>query len=298
MRILLLGATGQVGQALGPALRALGPVIAPARSETGGDLADPEALGARVDAERPDLIVNAAAYTAVDRAEAEPALAQTVNALAPQALARAAARCGAWLVHYSTDYVFDGSGQRPWRESDMPSPLSVYGRTKWAGEQAVAAEHDRCLVFRTSWVHGPHGGNFIRTLLRLAAERDRLEVVADQVGAPTSARLIAQVTLEAVQRVRQAPHLAGLYHLAAAGETSWHGYAREVLSLAQALGLPLRAGPDAVHPLSTTGYPTAARRPLTSRLDTRRLQQAFGLHLRPWQEGVRDTVEALSRRAP
>ena len=293
MKVLLFGVTGQVGRALVPALQALGEVHAPRRGDPGGDLSRPEEAAALVDAWRPAIVVNAAAYTAVDRAESEPALAEAVNARAPGAIAQAAARCGAWLVHYSTDYVFDGSGRAPWREADPHAPLSVYGRTKLAGEQAIVQAHPRHLILRTSWVHGPVGGNFIRTMLRLAAERDRLDVVDDQVGAPTGAPLIAQVTVAALRRLQSEPSLAGLYHLSAAGETSWHGYARFVLEHARSRGVVLRAGPEAVHPLPTSGYPTPARRPLNSRLDTARLRAAFGLVLPPWQEGVRQTVDAI-----
>ncbi len=299
MTVWLLGRSGQVGSELLPLLQALGPVQAPSRAEPGGDLSDPEAVAGAIEAARPAIVVNAAAYTAVDRAESEPVLAETINALAPGAIAQACARVGAWMVHYSTDYVFDGSGDRPWVESDATGPLSVYGRTKLAGEQAVAAALDRHLIFRTSWVHGVHGGNFIRTMLRLAAERDHLDVVADQVGAPTSARLIAEVTLQALRKAMAGagapggPALAGLYHLAAAGETHWQGYARFVVEEAISRGRALRTTPDRVRPLATRDYPTPARRPLNSRLDTRRLQAAFGLTLPPWQEGVRQTLDGL-----
>ena len=299
MTVWLLGGSGQVGRELLPRLQALGPVQAPSRADAGGDLADPEAVARAIEAARPSIVVNAAAYTAVDRAESEPALALAVNAQAPGAIARACARVGAWMVHYSTDYVFDGSGDQPWRESDATGPLSVYGRTKLAGEQAVAAALERHLIFRTSWVHGVHGGNFIRTMLRLAAERDHLDVVADQVGAPTSARLIAEVTVQALRMATAGPDmsprpaLAGLYHLAAAGETSWQGYARFVVEEAHARGRALRTTPDQVRPLATRDYPTPARRPLNSRLDTRRLQAAFGLTLPPWQAGVRQTLDGL-----
>ncbi len=293
MTIWLLGGSGQVGSELLPLLQEFGPVEAPARSHPGGDLSDPEAVGRAIEAARPDVVVNAAAYTAVDRAESEPTLADAVNAQAPGAIARACARVGAWMVHYSTDYVFDGSGDRPWRESDTPAPLSVYGRTKLAGEQAVAVALRHHLVFRTSWVHGVHGGNFIRTMLRLAAERDHLNVVSDQIGAPTGARLIAQVTVQALRAAMARPELAGLYHLAAGGETSWQGYASFLVEEARAHGHILRAAPDQVRPILTRDYPTAARRPLNSRLDTHRLQATFGLRLPPWQEGVRQTLEGL-----
>lgn len=295
MKIWLLGRSGQVGSELLPLLQTLGPVQAPARNEPGGDLADPQSVARAIEAAQPQVVVNAAAYTAVDRAESEPDLAQTVNAAAPAAIAQACARVGAWGVHFSTDYVFNGQGTRPWQESDAPSPLSVYGRTKQAGEQAVQAVGGSYLLFRTSWVHGVHGGNFIRTMLRLAAERDRLQVVADQIGAPTSAGLIAQVTVQALRAALQQPALAGLYHLAADGQTSWHGYAQFLIEQARARGWPLRLGPEQVEPIPTSAYPTAARRPLNSRLDTRRLQSAFGVTLPTWQDGVLQTLEGIAR---
>lgn len=295
MKCWLLGARGQVGRELLPRLQALGTVYAPARLDPGGDLTQPEALAHAIAADRPDLVVNAAAYTAVDQAETDADMAQTVNAQAPAAMARACQQVGAWLVHYSTDYVFDGRGDRPWREDDTPAPLSVYGRSKWAGEQGIAEAAGQHLVFRTSWVHGVQGGNFIRTLLRLAAERDRLQVVADQIGAPTSARLIAEVTLQAIQQAWVRPALGGLYHLAASGSTSWQGYAQFVIEQARALGWPLRLGPAQVDPIPSSAYPTPAQRPLNSRLDTRRLQASFGITLPPWEAGVLQTLEGMAR---
>lgn len=292
MKILLLGPHGQVGSQLLGALAPLGEVVAADRA-AGWDLSDPPALAARVEALAPALIVNAAAYTAVDRAEAEPALAHRVNAEAPAALATAARSLGAWLVHYSTDYVFDGSGDRPWREDDPTGPLSVYGQSKLAGERAIQSRHPRHLILRTSWVHGPQGGNFIRTMLRLAGERDTLSVVDDQVGAPTAAPWIAQATAQAIGRLQQAPELAGVYHLAAAGETSWCGLARHAIAQAQARGATLRCGPDAVRAIPSAGYPTPARRPLNSRLDTQRLRQAFDIEPPSWQAGADDTVAAV-----
>jgi dTDP-4-dehydrorhamnose reductase len=234
----------------------------------------------------PAVVVNAAAHTAVDKAESEPEQAHTLNALAPGVLATEAARLDAWLVHYSTDYVFDGSGQQSWRETDATGPLSVYGQSKLAGEQRIAAACPKHLIFRTSWVYGARGGNFAKTMLRLAGERDALTVIDDQHGAPTSAELLADVTAHALFKALRQPELAGLYHCVAAGETSWHGYAQYVLAQAQALGWPLKAGPAQVQPTTTASYPTPAQRPLNSRLDTRRLQAAFGLVLPPWQQGV------------
>lgn len=291
MKILLFGRNGQVGWELQRSLSVLGEVVAlgsdACRNPNGlcGDFNHLGALAETVQRVKPDVIVNAAAHTAVDRAESEPELARTLNALAPGVLAEQATALGAWLVHYSTDYVFDGSGTAPWRETDATGPLSVYGRTKLEGEQLVAS-HPRHLIFRTSWVYGARGGNFAKTMLRLAAERDTLTVIDDQFGAPTSAELLADVTAHALRSALQRPELAGLYHCAAAGETTWCGYARNVLAQAQALGWTLKAGPQQVAPTTTANYPTPARRPLNSRLDTARLQSAFDLVLPPWQQGV------------
>ena len=291
MKILLLGCTGQVGWELQRSLSLLGELIAlGSNTDTNpgrlcGSLTDLAGLARTVQTVRPDLIVNAAAHTAVDRAESEPELARSINALAPGVLAVEAAKIGAWLVHYSTDYVFDGSGNRPWQESDATGPLSVYGQTKLEGEQAVAA-NARHLIFRTSWVYGARGANFAKTMLRLAGERETLSVIDDQFGAPTSAELLADVTAHAIRAAMQRPELAGLYHCVAGGETSWHGYARHVLATAQTLGWTLKAGPEQVGATATASYPTPAQRPLNSRLNTSKLQQAFGLVLPQWQTGV------------
>ena len=253
-----------------------------------GNFADLAGLAATIRQVAPDVIVNAAAHTAVDKAESEPDLARTLNALAPGVLADEAQRLGAWLVHYSTDYVFDGSGNTPWRETDATGPLSVYGQTKLEGEQAVA-RCTRHLIFRTSWVFAARGGNFAKTMLRLAREREQLSVIADQFGAPTGAELLADVTAHALRSVLSEPEssrLAGLYHLVAAGETSWHGFACHVLERAQARGQTLKAGPANVLAIGTADYPTPAKRPFNSRLDTTRLRTAFGLHLPDWRIGV------------
>ena len=291
MKILLLGSTGQVGWELQRALSPLGELVAlgsrSAHNPQGlcGSFTDLAGLARTVQTVQPDLIVNAAAHTAVDKAESEPDLARSINALAPGVLAEEALRQGAWLVHYSTDYVFDGSGSKPWQEDDATGPLSIYGQTKLEGESAVA-HNPRHITLRTSWVYGARGGNFAKTMLRLAGERESLSVINDQFGAPTSAELLADVTAHAVRAAMKRPELAGLYHCVAAGETSWHGYARYVLATAQALGWTLKAGADQVGATSTASYPTPARRPLNSRLDTRKLQQAFDLQLPPWQQGV------------
>src|SRR5574340_178021 len=299
MKILLLGKDGQVGWELQRSLAPLGELVAldADSREMRGDFTDLDGLVRTVRAVAPDVIVNAAAHTAVDKAESEPELARAINALAPAALAQEA-KCGtAWLIHYSTDYVFDGGGDRPWRETDTAAPLNVYGTTKLEGEQLIRQAGCRHLIFRTSWVYGARGGNFARTMLRLAQERDRLSVIDDQIGAPTGADLLADVTAHALRAARQRPELAGLYHLVAAGETSWHGYASFVLDYARQAGLPLRVAPDAVKAVPTSAFPTPARRPQNSRLSSGKLEEAFDLRLPAWQVGVeRMLTEVLEKR--
>ena len=299
MKILLLGKNGQVGWELQRALAPLGDLVAcdfDTPAPLTADFSHPESLAALVAAVQPDVIVNAAAHTAVDKAESEPDLAQALNAAAPAVLAREAAARGAWLVHYSTDYVFDGSGHSPRSEDAPAGPLSVYGRTKLAGEQAIATSGCKHLILRTSWVYAARGGNFAKTMLKLAAERDALNVIADQWGAPTSAELLADVTAHALRQAMARPELAGLYHCVAGGETTWHAYAQLVIEHARAAGVPIKVAADAVRPIPTTAYPTPATRPLNSRLDTSRLQTAFGLHLPDWQPGVvRMLTEHLQR---
>lgn len=289
MKILLLGKNGQVGWELQRSLAPLGELVAPDRAGQDGltgDLADEAGIGKTVRTIAPDVIVNAAAYTAVDKAESEPDAARAINAIGPGALARAAAESGALLVHYSTDYVFDGSGTRPWVEDDATNPLSVYGRTKLEGEQQIRAAGGRHLIFRTSWVYAARGGNFAKTMLRLAGERESLSVIEDQIGAPTGADLIADVTAHAIARAQDAVRLTGTYHLAASGETSWFAYAKYVLAYAAAQGVTLKAGSDAVTPIPSSAYKVAARRPLNSRLNTESLREKFGLVLPSWQTGV------------
>lgn len=299
MKILLLGKNGQLGWELQRSLAPLGELIALDRhgTELCGDLTRLQALAATVQRVRPDVIVNAAAYTAVDKAESEPEAARLINALAPGVLAQEAHKLGAWLLHYSTDYVFDGSGSQPWREADTPAPLSVYGQTKLEGEQLIAAHCSRHLVFRTSWVYAARGTNFARTMLRLAQERERLTVIDDQFGAPTGAELLADVSAHAIRHVLQHPQHAGIYHLAAAGETTWHEYAKHVLDQVGRARSAMKIVVKEVAPVPTSAFPTAARRPHNSRLDTARLQATFGLTLPAWQQGVdRMLAEILDRQ--
>jgi len=300
MKILLLGGNGQVGWELQRALAPLGELVSlgsVASHNPGGlcgNFADLSGLTQTIRVVRPDVIVNAAAHTAVDKAESEPELAHLINALAPEVLAQEARHLNAWLIHYSTDYVFNGKGESAWTETDHTEPLSVYGKTKLEGEQRIAAHHAKHLIFRTSWVYGARGGNFAKTMLRLAAERERLKVINDQFGAPTSAELLADVTAHAIRALPNHPEYAGLYHCVASGETTWHGYARYILATAHALGVTLKAGADQVDPTDTSSFPTAAQRPLNSRLNTNKLQKAFGLTLPHWQTGVRRMLTEIS----
>ena len=288
MKILLLGQNGQVGWELQRSLAVLGHVTALDYDSTEhcGDFSNPQGVAATVRALQPDVIVNAAAHTAVDKAESEPELARLLNATTPGVLAEEAARLGAWLIHYSTDYVFDGSGQRPWVETDAPAPLSVYGRTKLEGEQLIQQSGCQHLILRTSWVYAARGGNFAKTMLRLAQERERLTVIDDQWGAPTGADLLADVTAHAIAHLRQRPQDGGLYHCVAGGETNWHLYAKEVLALAAQAQAAIKIKATEVAPVPTSAFPTPAQRPHNSRLDTRQLQTTFGLTLPHWQQGV------------
>lgn len=288
MKILLFGKSGQVGWELQRSLAPLGELIALATDskELCGNFADLDGLARTVRFIAPDVIVNAAAHTAVDVAESEPEHVRTINALAPGVLAQEAKRANAWLIHYSTDYVFDGSGDKPWLETDATAPLNVYGATKLEGEQLIQLSGCRHLIFRTSWVYGARGGNFAKTMLRLARERDSLSVIDDQIGAPTGADLLADITAHAIRTAQLRAELSGLYHLVAGGETSWHGYASFVIDFARRAGIALKVAPDAIKPVPTSAFPTPAKRPHNSRMDTTKLQHTFGLNLPSWQIGV------------
>ena len=296
--ILLLGKNGQVGWELQRSLAPLGQLIALDRAGDGtlcGDLTDLDGLARTIQTLHPDVIVNAAAHTAVDKAESEPQLAKRLNADAPAVLAKAAQAVNAWLLHYSTDYVFNGSGTQPWQEVDATGPLNTYGHTKLAGEQAIQQSGCKHLIFRTSWVYAARGGNFAKTMLRLARERDRLTVINDQFGAPTGAELIADVSAHAIRQVLTTGQGQGVYHLAASGETNWHGYASHVVQTARRLQPEVEFKVQAIVPVPSNAFPTPVQRPHNSRLNTLKLQHTFGLTLPPWQQGVdRMLAEILS----
>lgn len=299
MTTLVFGANGQVGRELSRALAPTGPVVGTTRSGVlpGGDVcpkadfADADAVIAVLDAVRPVQVINAAAYTAVDKAESEPLAAQAANAETPGAIAHWCAVHDVPLVHYSTDYVFDGQGSRPYRPDDATAPLGVYGASKLAGENAIRVAGGRHLIFRTAWVYAAHGQNFLRTMLRVGAERDVLRVVADQIGTPTPATLIADVT---AQILRSDASASGTWHLTATGETSWHGFAQAIFEGAAARGLIARA--PLVEAITTAEYPTPAKRPAYSRLDTTSLQHDFGIVLPDWREALEDVLDTLAAR--
>jgi dTDP-4-dehydrorhamnose reductase len=295
MKILLLGKNGQVGWELQRSLAPLGEIIAldSKSQEHCGDLADLQGISDTVRSIAPDIIVNAAAHTAVDKAESEPELVRTINALAPAMLAQEAKRLNAWLIHYSTDYVFDGKGDKPWLETDASNPLNVYGTTKLEGEQLIQQSACKHLIFRTSWVYAARGANFAKTMLRLAGERDSLNIINDQLGAPTGADLLADVTAHAIRAAQQKPEVSGLYHVAASGETSWHGYASFVIDHALRAGVSMWITPEDVHPVPTSSFPTPAKRPLNSRMDCTKFQNTFGLHLPQWKTGVARMLEEV-----
>lgn len=286
-KILLTGINGQVGHALHSKLQTLGEVIALDRSQL--DLSNPDAIREIVQQHKPDLIINPAAYTAVDKAESEPELANAINGIAPGVLAEEAAKLGALLVHYSTDYVFDGSKASPYVETDATNPLGVYGASKLAGEKAITAVGSPHLIFRTSWVYGAYGKNFMRTILRLAAERDSLRIVADQFGAPTSSETIANATVSAINHWHE--NKSGIYHLVNTGEASWHDFAAEIVqqyhALHQEKGWPkLAASKDKITGIPSSEYPTPAHRPHNSRMSTEKLQQAFDVQLPAWHQAL------------
>lgn len=296
MKILLLGKDGQVGWELQRSLAPLGEVVAAGRTEA--DLSDLNGLRELVRRSNPDVIVNAAAYTAVDKAESDADSAYRVNADAVGVLAEEAARINAWLVHYSTDYVFNGEKDAPYEEDDPTAPLSVYGKSKLAGEEQIRRHHAKHLIFRTSWVYATRGGNFAKTMLRLAREKTELKVVADQFGAPTSAELIADATAFALHRIFLESHrgnvLAGTYHLTAGGSTSWHQYAQYVISLARDAGTTLSTAPESVFPIPATSYPVPAPRPRNSRMSTSKFCETFGIRLPDWRYHVQRLVTELT----
>jgi dTDP-4-dehydrorhamnose reductase len=298
MKIVLFGKGGQVGWELQRSLTPLGALIALDFDSTDhyADFSKPARLADTLRTLKPDVIVNAAAHTAVDKAESEPEFAATLNAEGPRVLAEQAKALGALLVHYSTDYVFDGSGNTPRAEDAPTGPLSVYGRTKLDGENHIRASGCAHLILRTSWVYAARGGNFARTMIKLASERDALSVIDDQFGAPTGAELLADVTAHAIRACKATPALGGTYHAVAGGETNWFEYARFVIEWARANGLAIKVAADALEPVPTSGYPTPAKRPLNSRLDTRKLREAFNITLPHWQSGVkRMLMEAYAK---
>jgi dTDP-4-dehydrorhamnose reductase len=298
MRVLLFGKNGQVGWELQRSLQTLGNLVALDFDSIDlcGDFARPDEIVRTVRAVQPRIIVNAAAHTAVDKAESEPEFARELNAIAPGMLAREAATSGALLMHYSTDYVFDGSGTTPWTEDSPTGPLSVYGRTKLEGEEAIRASGCRHLIFRTSWVYAARGGNFAKTMLRLAQERDTLSVIDDQHGAPTGADLLADLTAHALRTALDRPEVDGTYHVVPDGETTWHGYATHVIEFARAASVPMKVAAEAIQAVPTSAFPTAAKRPGNSRMDTSKLRRTFGITLPHWRVGVdRMLVEVLGR---
>jgi dTDP-4-dehydrorhamnose reductase len=294
MRILLTGATGQVGWELARTLLPLGEVVAVNRSQA--DLANLTELRAVIQQHKPDVIINPAAYTAVDKAETETALAHSINAEAPGILAEEAKKMGALLVHYSTDYVFDGTKDVPYAEEDTTNPSNIYGQSKLAGEQAIQSVAGDYLILRTSWVYASRGSNFLKTILRLAAEREELKIVADQIGTPTWARLIAETTAHIVKQTmleRQSSSFnSAVYHLTSSGQTSWHGFAQKIVDIVREQG-KLELKNRAIYPIPTTDYPLPAKRPGNSRLSTSRLEQQFGLSLPAWDNALRLCMQEL-----
>ena len=288
MKILLFGKNGQVGWELQRSLSSMGELVALGVNdrELCGDFTHQEGIIKTIRAVSPDIIVNAAAYTAVDKAESEPELARTINALTPQILAQESKKLGTWLIHYSTDYVFDGNGTKPWRETDPTVPLNVYGSTKLEGEKAILNSGCQHLIFRTSWVYSAHGSNFAKTMIQLAQNQDHLSIIDDQIGSPTGADLLADVTVHSIRIAIKNPQVSGLYHLAAKGEVSWYGYARFILNIARQTGIEIKVSPENVLPVTTDEVSQPARRPKNSRLDTKKIENTFDLILPLWQTGV------------
>lgn len=299
MKILLFGKGGQVGWELQRSLAFMGELVAldVNDQELCGDFTHPDSIIQTIHSVSPDVIVNAAAYTAVDKAESESELADTINTQAPEILAQESRKLGAWLIHYSTDYVFDGNGVKPWKETDPTIPLNVYGSTKLEGEKAVINSGCKHLIFRTSWVYSARGENFIKTMIRLAQNRDHLSVIDDQIGAPTGAELLADVTARSISIALRKPQVSGLYHLAAKGETSWYGYASFVLDKVRQSGIKLKVQSGSIQPVSTDVFSQTARRPGNSRLNTKKIERTFDLTLPLWQTGVaRMLTEILEKQ--
>ena len=288
MKILLFGKNGQVGWELQRSLSSVGELVALDTDDQMpcGDFTRLEDIIQTIHSVSPDIIVNAAAYTAVDKAESESALAHTINTQAPKILAQESLKIGAWLVHYSTDYVFDGNGTKPWKETDPTTPINIYGSTKLEGEKAVINSGCKHLIFRTSWIYSVRGENFIKTMIRLAQSRDHLSVIDDQIGAPTGAELLADVTAHSICTALRQPQVSGLYHLAAKGEISWYGYANFVLDKARQSGIKLQVQAENIRPVTTDVFPQTARRPGNSRLNTKKIEHTFDLTLPLWQTGV------------
>ena len=299
MKILLFGKNGQVGWELQRSLSSVGELVALDTDDQMpcGDFTRLEDIIQTIHSVSPDIIVNAAAYTAVDKAESESALAHTINTQAPKILAQESLKIGAWLVHYSTDYVFDGNGTKPWKETDPTAPINIYGSTKLEGEKAVINSGCKHLIFRTSWIYSVRGENFIKTMIRLAQSRDHLSVIDDQIGAPTGAELLADVTAHSICTALRQPQVSGLYHLAAKGEISWYGYANFVLDKARQSGIKLQVQAENIQPVTTDAFPQTARRPRNSRLNTRKIEHTFDLTLPLWQTGVtRMLTEIFEKR--
>jgi dTDP-4-dehydrorhamnose reductase len=301
MKILLFGKNGQVGWELQRSLSPLGQVVALGSSiaqnpdDLCGDFSDLDGLAATIRQVKPNIVVNAAAYTAVDQAESEPELAYLVNSEAPKRIAQECELLGAWMLHFSTDYVFDGSGHIPWNEGDPACPLSVYGKSKLDGERAISAACARHVVLRTSWVYGARGQNFLKTIMRLAVERSKLSIISDQWGAPTGAELLADVAAQIIPQISANDKKSGVYHCAAAGSTTWHGYAQYLIETSMKLGKNFSTTLGAIEAIPTSSYKTAAQRPLNSRLNCEKIEQTFSLKRPPWQAGVARVIEEITK---